>query len=75
MVSLKPKLPRERRVFCLHYGACLDRAVKSEEPFNCLHCPNYEPIEFDWTDILDEAGRCRKLLKAVFMDRKGAKKK
>jgi len=60
-----------RRVFCIHYRACLDVAVKSKwDGFTCASCGAYQ--EEDTTGAAEwqaQAERCGKLLKAIFVDR------
>jgi len=60
-----------RRVFCIHYRACLDVAVKSKwDGFTCASCGAYQ--EEDRTRAAHwqaQAECCGKLLKAIFIDR------
>jgi len=60
-----------RRVFCIHYRACLDHAVKMKwDGFTCGSCGEYQ--EEDTTGAAHwqrQAECCGKLLKAIFIDR------
>jgi hypothetical protein len=55
-----------RKVMCVHYGACLDAAIRERwKGFTCEHCRDYAHVmmnPFEW----DEDGvRCRALGYAV----------
>jgi hypothetical protein len=62
----------KRRVFCVHYRACLDHAVKMKwEGFSCTRCGSYQ--EEDTSGFPEhwqqQAESCGKMLKAVFIDK------
>jgi hypothetical protein len=59
-----------RRVFCEHYGTCLDYAIKREwQGFSCVYCSAYSIEKKSSKEWASEARRCSKLVKAVVPQR------
>lgn len=56
-----------RRVWCIHYGECLDKALsESWEGWTCSECQDFERVVFlDVGAIVEEALKCGNLLCAV----------
>jgi len=49
----------KRNVFCLHYGDCLDYAIRKRWPgFSCQVCESYEQEKLDGDALRDDFARC-----------------
>jgi hypothetical protein len=59
-----------RRLFCAHYSLCLDLAVARKwDGFTCTSCGSNQEEETTAEQWQDQAQRCGKVLKAIFIDR------
>ena len=69
-LHMNPKPTKDgtgRRVICLHYGACLDVAVRAKwKGFTCEHCTGFEAPRMDPEEWMQDALRCAGLLYAAF---------
>ena len=55
-----------RRIWCTHYGTCLDHAIKQGwSGFSCEVCTSFLPGGLDAGDIREDYHRCRALLFTV----------
>jgi hypothetical protein len=55
-----------RRVFCKHYGQCLDWSVaRGWRGFSCLHCEDHRPTDQRPEFWREDALRCVRLYLAV----------
>lgn len=66
-ISAKPDeagLDRQRRkLFCRHYGGCLDLAIKRRWPgFACTECDDFEPDTWDRENYDDDRRKCTALI-------------
>jgi len=51
-----------RNVFCMHYGECLNMAIRKRWPgFSCQNCESYEQERLDGEALNDDHARCMAL--------------
>lgn len=51
-----------RKVFCRHYGECLDYTIRKKWPgFSCQRCESYEQERLEGKALNDDYARCMAL--------------
>jgi len=60
----------KRKVFCKHYGVCLDHAIaKKWEGFSCEKCEGYEREGMDREQWDEDSFRCTALIYLVLFSK------